>query len=452
MGSAGDVHPFLGIGRRLKERGHRVTLAVNAYFRDATERAGLGYIEMGDAESFTEALKHPDIWKPGPKSLKAVLQFAAEAFPRQFEVTERFLAEHGWAEHEGAKLGRAEHRGRHDNTSTEHESLGVEIDPADQPVVLGASIGYGPRITRDKHVFPFITLHLAPVCFQSCEDPPRFKGMFMPRWLPRPLKRATWWLGNKVADRFIAPSINAIRQEQGLPPAKNIVGDWMHSPDRVLALFPAWFAPPPSDWPRQVKLTGFPRFDEPEHGLSDELTAFLEASDGDKDRPIAFAPGSANRHARAFFEHAAKACQLLGRRGLLMSKFPEQVPKHLPKGVMHVPYAPFSQLLPRCAAIVHHGGVGTLAQSCAAGIPQLIHPLAHDQFDNALRLQRLGIGDEILPKHCNPKSLAGKLAPMLANEAMQQRCREVAMKFEGVDAVGQTCEEIERVAFARSID
>ena len=58
---------------------------------------------------------------------------------------------------------------------------------------------------------------------------------------------------------------------------------------------------------------------------------------------------------------------------------------------MHVRYAPFSALLPRLRGLVHHGGIGTSAQALAAGIPQMVAPFAHDQFDNAARLCRLGV-------------------------------------------------------------
>jgi rhamnosyltransferase subunit B len=63
----------------------------------------------------------------------------------------------------------------------------------------------------------------------------------------------------------------------------------------------------------------------------------------------------------------------------------------LPEGAHHVAYAPFSSLLPRLSLLIHHGGIGTSAQTLAAGIPQIVVPFAHDQFDNAARLRRLGV-------------------------------------------------------------
>ena len=42
------------------------------------------------------------------------------------------------------------------------------------------------------------------------------------------------------------------------------------------------------------------------------------------------------------------------RRGLLLTRHRDHLPPTLPPGVIHVHYAPFSKLLPRCAAFVHH--------------------------------------------------------------------------------------------------
>ena len=60
----------------------------------------------------------------------------------------------------------------------------------------------------------------------------------------------------------------------------------------------------------------------------------------------------------------------MGRCGLPVTRYPEQLPASLPEGVRHCAYMPFSPLLPRSAALVHHGGIGTKAQALAAGIPQ----------------------------------------------------------------------------------
>jgi UDP:flavonoid glycosyltransferase YjiC (YdhE family) len=159
--------------------------------------------------------------------------------------------------------------------------------------------------------------------------------------------------------------------------------------------------------------------------MSPELAAFL----ADGPPPIAFTPGSANLHGRPFFEAAVDACTRLGRRGVLLTRFPEQVPSGLPSGVRHFAYAPFSQLLPRASALVHHGGIGTAAQGMAAGVPQLIMPLAHDQFDNVARMRRLGIARALPPARFRGPALARALGTLLDSPEVAARCRAVAGRF-----------------------
>src|SRR5947209_11251198 len=150
-------------------------------------------------------------------------------------------------------------------------------------------------------------------------------------------------------------------------------------------------------------------------------------------------------HARDELAASAEACRLLGRRGLLVTKHPAQLPPTLPPGVIHVDYAPFSELLPRCAALVHHGGIGTTAQALAAGVPQLIVPFAHDQHDNAARVKRLGCGAELASRRYRPTAVAGKVGFLLSDSRIAASCRSVAARFEGQDALEETCDLIEGV-------
>ena len=88
-----------------------------------------------------------------------------------------------------------------------------------------------------------------------------------------------------------------------------------------------------------------------------------------------FTPGSGNQFGEKFFQAAVEAAGRLQRRAILFTRFPQQLPLQLPSGVISCAYAPFSRLLPRTAAVIHHGGVGTMSQALAAGVPQLIMPL-----------------------------------------------------------------------------
>jgi UDP:flavonoid glycosyltransferase YjiC (YdhE family) len=147
--------------------------------------------------------------------------------------------------------------------------------------------------------------------------------------------------------------------------------------------------------------------------------------------------------ARKFWDASVGACVKLNRRGLLLTRHRDHLPPRLPPNVLHVHYAPFSQLLPRCAAFVHHGGIGSSAQGLASGVKQIVTPFTHDQPDNAGRLKRLGVARVIQPTEYEPNRLARDLREMIASPRVTRNCRAVKQKFAGVDAIGETCELIE---------
>jgi UDP:flavonoid glycosyltransferase YjiC (YdhE family) len=213
-----------------------------------------------------------------------------------------------------------------------------------------------------------------------------------------------------------------------------------HSPDRVIALFPDWFGPPQPDWPAQTHVTGFPMFDE--SGLREvpaDLEDFLNAGEP----PVVFTPGSAMSQGTAFFREAAGALHLLGKRGILLSRFADTIPADLPEGVRHFSYIPLSQVLPRAAALVYHGGVGTCAQALRAGIPQLVQPMAHDQLDNLSRVRELGVGDGLHPRQFKAKRIAAMLDRLLHDAALKARAVEVSKRFDPAGWVEQTCQRVE---------
>jgi UDP:flavonoid glycosyltransferase YjiC (YdhE family) len=236
--------------------------------------------------------------------------------------------------------------------------------------------------------------------------------------------------------------LNTFRRKLGLSPIHRVMREWLNSPRLVIGLFPDWFAPPQRDWPRALRLTGFPLYDESDQQhVSPALDRFL--SEGTP--PILFTPGSANQLADSFFREAIGAALQLGRRALLLTRYPGQLPA-LPSGTHYEPYVPFSAVLPRCAALVHHGGIGTLAQALAAGIPQLTMPMGFDQPDNATRLVRLGVGRWVLPADFKQDTVAEKLRQLLDDPRVTESCGKWASRMRQERAIDAICDLLEQVA------
>jgi UDP:flavonoid glycosyltransferase YjiC (YdhE family) len=189
-------------------------------------------------------------------------------------------------------------------------------------------------------------------------------------------------------------------------------------------------------------MAGFPQYDESDQQhLSPSLRQFLDAGDA----PIVFTPGSANQNAAAFFRAAVDASARLNRRALLLTRFTEHLPT-LPPTVHHEGYAPLSRLLPRSAALVHHGGIGTLAQALAAGVPQLTMPMGFDQPDNTARLLRLGVADWIAPSQFTGERVAPLLDRLLTDPAVASSCAKYAALLKDGSALARTCDLVEALS------
>ncbi|GMQ80077.1 MAG: glycosyltransferase [Planctomycetia bacterium] len=407
LGSAGDVHPFAGLGQHLRRRGHHVTLLANPVFRPLIEKLDLEFVPLGTADQYEEVLHNPDVWHPY-RAFRVIVEFGVKRAVRPV-----------------------------------YEAIAARY-VAGKTVVAAHALDFGARIAQDKLGVPVASTFLAPVVFRSTHLPPvvvpGLTGAWTPPWAIRLLN---WLTDVTMADRLLGPPINALRRELQLPPVRRILQHWWFSPTCVIGLFPDWFAPPQADWPRQTTLVGFPLWDE--SGVTevpDELETFLQAGSP----PIVFTPGSAMVQGRDFFAAAVDACRLLGRRGILLTRYPRQLPPELPAGVRHFDYVPLSRVLPGAAALVYHGGIGTLAQGLAAGVPQLVMNMAHDQHDNAQRLKRLGVGASLRPRKFRGPAVARALDELLAAADVRAQCRQLAARMKQTDALQHTCDLLERLA------
>lgn len=99
-------------------------------------------------------------------------------------------------------------------------------------------------------------------------------------------------------------------------------------------------------------------------------------------------------------------------------------PKHLPPGLRHETYVPFSWLLPQAIALVSHGGIGTIAQGMRAGIPQLLAHVNFDQRDNGSRLEALEVG-----AHLSVKKFRGARAVQTLSSLIQSDMSTTALEL-----------------------
>jgi rhamnosyltransferase subunit B len=408
IGSAGDVHPFIAIGAAMKARGHRATILTNPIFKELIEAQGLGFLAVGRAEDAHAAIANPELWHLR-KGFKVIAQVLAPAIEQIYRLIEK---------HADART-----------------------------VVAFSSLAFGARVAQEKLGLPSASMHLQPSVIRTFADQGMMGNIRLspatPQWFKHGLFRV---IDALVVDHSLKKPLNDLRASLGLQPVNRLMHRWMHSPQRVIAFFPEWFAAPQPDWPANTHCVGFPLWDAENADAAAASRAQAEEFLSQGPAPIVFTPGSAGSTMHRFFRESVRAAAKVGMRAMLVTNYPEQVPRNLPSGIRTFGYLPFSQVLPRAALLVYHGGVGTLAQGIKAGIPHLVVPHGYDQFDSGWRIEQLQLGRSIPQSRYRASRVARGIQAILTDNSAAERRREYASRIDSAGAIDRACDLIEGLA------
>jgi rhamnosyltransferase subunit B len=417
-GSLGDLHPYMALALEMKRRGHQPAVATLGAWRDAVERAGIRFHPI-----------RPDVPADPDRARQMVLDILdARNGPKYlFEQV----------------MGPVVRDTYEDTLAAVRADGGADALVTHQIPVTGPIVAQVTRI-------PWVSCVLLPMAFLSPYDPPTPPHAAWVRSvaaLHPSIARGLLSVARRTTASWIAP-ITRLRAELGLPPGANPVFEGQHSPARVLGLFSPLFAMRQPDHPPQLAITGFPFYDDVDSKPYDpDLLRFLDAGAP----PVLFTLGSsAVWIAGTFYQSAIGAVRSLGRRALLLAG-EQAAPLRaagLPDGIAAFDYAPHSMVMPRAAANVHQGGVGTTAQALRAGRPQLVVPFGQDQPDNARRVVGLGAGRTIPKSAVSPFRLAQELRELLENPDYARRAEGVGAIIGKERGAVTACDEIERVMAA----
>lgn len=415
-GSLGDLHPFIALALGLKERGYIPVLAASEVYREKVEGEGIEFHAV-----------RPD--SPSPDEVAEVVGKAMDARHGSEYVFRELLMP---------------------SIRDQYEDLRPLVAGVD--LTLTHSITYGGQLAAEVLGRPWLSVVLQPMLFFSAYDPPTPPNapgavtlLRLAPWLAKPLLN----LGKRSTEDWIMP-LRRLRWELGLSTNENPIFEGQFSPYGTLAMFSEVLGERQPDWPANTTVCGFPFYDhlEPGQGMSAELVEFLASGPP----PIVFTLGSsAVMTAGSFYTASAEAARRLGRRAVLLTGREEwNRVGPLPEGVVAFPYAPFSQLFPHAAAIVHQGGVGTTAQALLSGRPTLIAAFAHDQPDHGARIERMGVGRWMMRSKYTAATAERELRRLLDDPTYAQRGAEVASRMQGEDGVARACDAIELKLASRS--
>jgi UDP:flavonoid glycosyltransferase YjiC (YdhE family) len=140
-----------------------------------------------------------------------------------------------------------------------------------------------------------------------------------------------------------------------------------------------------------------------------------------------------------------RALALSGQRAVLLAGWGGLRPSELPANMCVVEWAPLNWLFSRMAAVVHHGGAGTTAESLRAGVPTVVVPFFHDQFFWSRRVFALGAGPRpIARKDLTAQKLAEAIRSAVTDSDMRRNAEAVAKRIRTEDGVARAVDAFER--------
>lgn len=389
LGTRGDIHPLVGLAGLFADRGHLVTFLSSDKFRLIIEGSGIAFHSIGTEEEYHSLYDDERAWdiNSNPAEL---------AFDRYYGPS--FIPSYEFV--------RQKHK------------INTHL------LVIGPSILNGARAAAKQLSIPYVLISLSPNLVPSKIRPPMPMGRMFPEWIPRIVKQSLYGLVMYLSDRHLVrrgyiSRLNLKRKQLGLKPVKRFTRHDYDEEDLHIGLFPEWYGMRPDDWPRDFKLVGFPLSDDKPQGGSERVDQFIEKHGA----PVLFTSGTGVQHTEQYFKESIDACSLLSVPCLLVGGTISSGQMGEATKVLHVDYVDFETVLPRCKAIVHHGGMGTLSQAIKAGIPQLIRPLMYDQPDNAYRITKLGLGLPIWKDQYASGKVAEALTMLMSNSVKERILR-----------------------------
>ena len=417
FGSFGDVHPYLALAIELQRRGHECVVATAEIYRQKVTAEGVGFAQV--RPDVGELLNRPELirklWDPRTGSIYLLRDYLLPQVEQSF-------------------------------TDLDRACNGAEF-------LLTHGAAYAGPIVAAVRRIPWLSVALQPMIFFSAYDPPLIGAALWARHL-YPLGRwvfASMLPSARKETRRWAKPVFDLRQRLGLENTSNPVMEGQFSPLGTLTLFSQAFARPQPDWPPNALPTGFVFYDkrgegfglpaEPASGISDALRKFLAAGPP----PVLFTLGSsAVTHPGTFYSESIEAAKRLGVRAVLLTGKQAGTPLAVPEdGMIYAEeYASYSAIMPLVSAVVHQGGIGTVAQTLRAGKPMLVVPWAHDQPDNGERLQRLGVARVLGRSRYTTSRAAHELSALLKG-AYAERAKTVAAAVLREDGLNGACDRIE---------
>lgn len=384
FGDPGHAFPMIALGRALRARGHAVVIETAERWRTDCEAEGLGFVAAPEYPTF------PTREQP-MKPYEAVVKAVEETRPA--------------------------------------------VEEARPDVVVHDILTLAPALAGEQLGLPVATLvpHVDPRTVRGA--PPYSVGARLPRTV---LGRRAWAALHPLTDRGLRQGrdeLNETRRRVGLAPVERLHGG-ISAGLAMVATFP------------QLE---YPRAPEPGTHVVGPLMwepAFPEVELPEGDGPLVLvAPSTAQDPAQRLLGRSLEGlAQLEGVR--VIATWNRRLPPFpVPDGpgLRVVEWLSYARTMPRCDAVICHGGHGTLVRALSSGCVPIAVPDGGDQGENAARIAWAGVGSRLPRRLATPNALAGVTESVLADRAMAARVARLAGWAASSDAGGRCAGLIEEL-------
>lgn len=410
FGSRGDVQPHIALGAGLQAAGHQVRLVTHELFEPLVRRLGMDFFPVQvNPRAIVEDEQGKQWLGSGNNFLQFFRRFSRIAAPL---IRQAMLD--CWQACQGSNA-----------IICSPLALCVTSSIAEK-LDIPCWIGAGQPLTpTGAFAIPFF--------------PPA------PTWLPARASyhRLSYTLSARLFWQLLRAPINQARQELlNLPP---LPATWLYEQVReqrlpVLYYYSPSILPSPPDWGNRYCVTGYWFLhDDGDWQPSQALLDFLASGAP----PVYVGFGSMNtQQAEKITEIVLEALARTKQRAVLSAGWGNiGGNSNLPDNVFKVEFVPHDWLFPQMAAVVQHGGAGTMAACLRAGVPPVVIPFFGDQPFWARRFHALGLTPQPIPqKRLTTERLTRAISTATSDEALQERVKAISERIRAEDGVARAVE------------
>ncbi|KAM1661052.1 hypothetical protein ACFX2K_003975 [Malus domestica] len=400
VGTRGDVQPFIAIGKRLQDYGHRVRLATHSNFKEFVLTAGLEFYPLGGDPKVLAGymVKNKGFLPSGPSEIPIQRSQLKDIIYSLFSACKEPDMDSGI--------------------------------PFKADAIIANPPAYGHTHVAEALKVPihvFFTMPWTPTSE-----------------FPHPLSRVKQTTGYRLSYQIvdsliwlgIRDMINDVRKKKlKLRPVTYLSGSQGSDSDVPYGyIWSPHLVPKPKDWGPKIDVVGFCFLDlASNYEPPEALVKWLEAGD----KPIYIGFGSLPvQEPQKMTQIIVEALEKTGQRGIINKGWGGLGELAEPKDFIYLlDNCPHDWLFLQCKAVVHHGGAGTTAAGLKAACPTTIVPFFGDQPFWGERVHARGVGPApIAVDQFSLPKLVDAINFML-DPKVKERAVELAKDMENEDGV-----------------